>query len=135
MNGIVSIFGDQAGMVWQILHNRGPLNEPELLTLTQLSPTQLYTAIGWLARENKIRKENNTFLLGETNLVTSIGKDAGKIWRTLEIWGEVDAQSLIRLSRIVEQDVFLAVGWLAREGKVDGEIRNIDEKKILFWIK
>jgi hypothetical protein len=53
----------------------------------------------------------------------------------LEIWGEVDAQSLSRLSRIVEQDVFTAVGWLAREGKVDGVIRNIDEKKILFWLK
>jgi hypothetical protein len=135
MNGILSVFGDQAGKVWQILHNRGPLTESELLTLTQLSPTQLYAAIGWLARENKIRKENNTFLLGETNLVPSIGKDAGKIWQTLEIWGEVDARSLTRLSRIVEQDVFSAVGWLAREGKVDGEIRNIDEKKILFWLK
>jgi hypothetical protein len=135
MNGIVSIFGDQAGMVWQILYNRGPLTESELLMLTQLSPTQLYAAIGWLARENKIRKENNTFLLGETNLIPIIGKDAGKIWRTLEIWGEIDAQSLVRLSRIVEQDVFSAVGWLAREGKVDGEIRNIDEKKILFWLK
>jgi hypothetical protein len=53
----------------------------------------------------------------------------------LEIWGEVDALSLARLSRIVEQDVFTAVGWLAREGKVDGAIQSIDEKKILFWLK
>jgi len=82
-----------------------------------------------------VRRENNTYLLGETNLVPTIGKDAGKIWRTLEIWGEVDAQSLSRLSRIMEQDVFTAVGWLAREGKVDGAIHNIDEKKILFWLK
>lgn len=135
LSDIVSLFGEQAGTVWQVLHERGPLSESELLTVTHLAEQQLYAAIGWLARENKIRKENDTFQLGETNLVPTIGKDAGKIWRTLEIWGEVDAQSLSRLSRIVEQDVFTAVGWLAREGKVDGAIRNIDEKKILFWLK
>jgi hypothetical protein len=135
LSDIVSLFGEQAGTVWQVLHKRGPLSESELLTVTHLAEQQLYAAIGWLARENKIRKENDTYQLGATNLVPTIGKDAGKIWRTLEIWGEVDAQSLSRLSRIVEQDVFTAVGWLAREGKVDGAIRSIDEKKILFWLK
>lgn len=135
LSDIVSLFGEQAGTVWRTLHEKGSLSESELLSFTQLTDQQLHVAIGWLARENKIRKENNTYLLGETNLVPMIGKDAGKIWRTLEIWGEVDAQSLSRLSRIVEQDVFTAVGWLAREGKVDGLVRNIDEKKILFWLK
>jgi len=135
MSEIVSLFGDQAGTIWKILHTRGPLSEPELLTLTHLTEPQLCTAIGWLARENKIRKENNTYMLGETNLGPFIGKDAGKIWRALEIWGEVDVLSLSRLSRIVEHEVFTAVGWLAREGKVDGAISTIDEKKILFWLK
>lgn len=135
MSDIVSLFGGQAGTVWQILHERGPLTEAELLTLTHLTQPQLFSAIGWLARENKIRKENDAYQLGETNLVPHIGKDAGKIWRTLEIWGEIDVQSISRLSRIVEQDVFLAMGWLAREGKVDGAIHAIDEKKILFWLK
>jgi Winged helix-turn-helix domain (DUF2582) len=135
MSEFVSLFGDQPGTIWQILQNYGPLSETELLNLTHLTEPQLYTAIGWLARENKIRKEDNLYMLGETNLVPLIGKDAGKIWRTLEIWGEVDVQSLSRLSRIAEHDVFTAVGWLAREGKVDGAISNIDEKKILFWLK
>jgi len=135
MSDIISLFGYQAGTVWKTLHDKGPLSESDLLTVTQLPTQQLYAAIGWLARENKICKVNSTYQLGETNLVQSIGKDAGKIWRTLEIWGEVDSQSLSRLSRIVEQDVFIAVGWLAREGKIDGMIRNVDEKKILFWLK
>ena len=135
MDDIVSLFGDQAGRVWKILHERGPLTETELLSITNFSESQLYAAIGWLARENKIRKENDAYALGETNLVSVIGKDAGKIWRTLEIWGEVDVRSLSRLSRIVKQNVFSAVGWLAREGKVDGAIQNVDEKKILFWLK
>lgn len=135
LSDIVSSFGEQAGTVWRTLHEKGDLSESELLSFTQLTDKQLHAAIGWLARENKIRKENNTYLLGETNLAPTIGKDAGKIWRTLEIWGEVDTQSLSLLSRIIEQDVFTAVGWLAREGKVDGVVRNIDEKKILFWLK
>jgi len=135
LSDIVTLFGEQAGTVWRTLHEKGPLSSSDLLSFTQLTDQQLHTAIGWLARENKIRKENNTYLLGETNLVLSIGKDAGKIWRTLEIWGEVDPLSLSRLSRIVEQDVFTAVGWLAREGKIEGTVRNIDEKKILFWLK
>jgi hypothetical protein len=135
MSEIASLFGDRAGTIWQMLQNHGPLSETELLNLTHLTEPQLYGAIGWLARENKIRKEQNMYMLGATNLVPFIGKNAGKIWRALEIWGEVDALSLSRLSRIVEPDVFTAVGWLAREGKVDGVINDINEKKILFWLK
>jgi len=135
MNDFVSVSGYQAGTIWQILHDQGPLYESELLILTNLTEPQLYTAVGWLARENKIRKENNTYMLGGTNLESFIGKDAGKIWRALDIWGEVDVLSLARLSRIVEHDVYSAIGWLAREGKVDGAIGDIDEKKIFFWLK
>jgi hypothetical protein len=135
MSEFVPLSGNQAGTIWQILHDRGPLTESELLDLTHLTELQLYSAIGWLARENKIRKENNTYILGETNLVPFIGKDAGKIWRALEIWGEVDILSLSRLSRLAEHDVYTAIGWLAREGKVDGAINNNGEKKTLFWLK
>ncbi|DAC72420.1 MAG TPA: hypothetical protein DSN98_05415 [Thermoplasmata archaeon] len=135
MNDIMSLFGDQAGKLWQTLHDRGPLSEQELLSVAHFTEPQLHTAVGWLARENKIRKEQNNFMLGETNLVPMIGKDAGKIWRALEIWGEVDVTSLSRLSRIVEHDVFTAVGWLAREGKIDGAIHNFNEKKVMFWLK
>ena len=135
MSEFVSLSGDHAGILWRILHDHGPLPGSELLTIANLTEPQLYTAIGWLARENKIRKENNTYLLGETNLVPLIGKDAGKVWRALEIWGEVDSLSLSRLSRINDHDIYTAIGWLAREGKIDGAISNIDEKKILFWLK
>jgi hypothetical protein len=135
MNEIVSLFGDHAGVVWKTLHEHGPLSESELLSQTNLSEPQLHAAIGWLARENNIHKDNNTYTLGETNLTAFIGKDAGKIWQALQIWGEVDPLSLSRLARMEEPRVFTGVGWLAREGKVDGAIKNINEKKILFWLK
>ena len=135
MSEFLSLSGNQVGTIWQILHDHGPLPEAELLSLTKLTEQQLHFAIGWLARENKIRKENDAYILGETNLVPFIGKDAGKIWRVLDVWGEIDVLSLLRLSRLIEQEVYSAIGWLAREGKVDGGISNVDEKKILFWLK
>lgn len=135
MSEFVSLFGNQAGTIWRILHERGPLSESDLLALTNLTEQQLYTAIGWLARENKIRRDNNSYKLGETNLISFIGKDAGKIWKALEIWGEVDTLSLLRLSRLDEHELYSAIGWLAREGKVDGAISDFDEEKIIFWLK
>jgi hypothetical protein len=135
MNEIVSHFGDDAGKVWRMLHEQGPLSETDLMEKTHLNELHLYAAVGWLARENKIRKENSTYALVETNLLPSVGKDAGKIWRALDVWGEVDVQSLSRLSRIAEHEVFTAVGWLAREGKVDGTLKDINDDKVLFWLK
>jgi hypothetical protein len=135
MNEIASSFGPNAGVVWNTLHQYGPLSETALIERTHFSMYQLHVAVGWLARENKIRKEDDLYALGETNLVPLIGKDAGKIWRALDIWGEVDSVSLSRLARISEDDVFCAAGWLAREGKIDASIRDADEEKILFWLK
>lgn len=135
MSEITISFGDHAGIVWRTLHQDGPLSETALLEQTHLTEYQLYTAIGWLARENKIRKEEEMFQLGETNLVPLVGKDAGKIWRVLDIWGEVDSMSLSRLARISEDDVFTAAGWLAREGKIDAALKDPDGKKILFYLK
>jgi len=135
MSEIASSFGNHAGVVWRTLNQYGPLSESTLLERTHLTETQLYPAIGWLARENKIRKEEDLYKLGETNLTSLVGKDAGKIWRALDIWGEVNSVSLSRLARITEHDVFAAAGWLAREGKIDATIKDIEEKKILFWLK
>ena len=135
MNEIASSFGAHAGVVWQTLHQYGPLSGSALVEHTHLSSYQVFVAIGWLARENKIRKEDGLYKLGDTNMVPLIGKDAGKIWKALDIWGEVDNISLSRLARISEDDVFSAVGWLAREGKIDATIRDVDEKKILFWLR
>lgn len=135
MNEITLSFGDHAGVVWRSLNQHGPLSETALLEQTHLTEYQLFTAIGWLARENKIRKEEDLFKLGETNLVFLVGRDAGKIWRALDIWGEIDSVSLSRLARISEEDVFTAAGWLAREGKIDAALKDPDEKKILIWLK
>ena len=54
--------GENAGIVWRILHNN-VLSWEELLKQTGLSPIEIACAIGWLAREDKIiiSQRNGTF--------------------------------------------------------------------------
>ena len=54
MKKLIDEFGWNAGKVWKTLGTKGPLKEEALLQTTKLSEDELWTAIGWLARENKI---------------------------------------------------------------------------------
>lgn len=54
----------------------------------------------------------------------TIGEAAGKLWKTL---GEKEKISLAQLSKVVEDDSALAhqaLGWLAREGKIEFETKG-----------
>lgn len=115
---IVEEFGYSAGKIWNELNIHGPLNEKELMKNTKLPKNNFHAAIGWLARENKIQFENNLYILGETNLTDAIGKDAGKIWKTLEKCKETDVPSITRFAKVKETNVYHALGWLAREDKI-----------------
>ena len=57
--------GANAGIIWRALENRGSLNIEEIQSETGLDLTAILTAIGWLAREDKIsfNKENNVTLV------------------------------------------------------------------------
>ena len=46
--------GENAGIIWRILESKGGLSFEELVTETGLDSTEILTAIGWLAREDKI---------------------------------------------------------------------------------
>ncbi|HRG03743.1 MAG: hypothetical protein EOM44_11380 [Bacteroidia bacterium] len=46
-----------------------------------------------------------------------IGSNAGLIWAALEN-GEMEVKSLKKATKLTEKDLNLALGWLAREGKV-----------------
>ena len=118
MKTLIDEFGQNAGKVWQVLNAHGPLKEEALIKTTRLSQDGLWTAIGWLARENKICKENNMYKLGNTNLAPKIGTDAGKIWSTLTKQGEVDISTITQTAQITEVDAYCALGWLARENKI-----------------
>lgn len=52
-----SMFGIKAGIVWQTLHKNGPSNMGDLVKTTSMSREEIYAALGWLGRENKIAIE------------------------------------------------------------------------------
>ena len=120
---ILDEFGRNAGKVWGILNSQGPLSEAKLMNTTKLNENALYAAIGWLARENKVRKDVILYKLGETNLTNKIGEDAGKIWNVLVNQKEIDINSagrtLSQYGNLNEKEVYAALGWLAREGKLE----------------
>jgi len=128
---LVDEFNRNAGKIWNILNTQGPLSETRLMNVTMLNENALYAAIGWLAREDKVRKDVFTYKLGGTNLTSKIGADAGKIWSILTNYKEIDISSIGKIladnAKINEKDTYAALGWLAREGKI--ETKNIIRPK------
>jgi len=118
MRDITEKYGLNAGKLWNTLQKYGPLTETTLLKSTRLSEEDFYAAIGWLARENKIRKKGNKFELKDTNLTPTVGKNAGKVWNTLNNQCDVDISSISKISKIKQTDAYAALGWLAREDKI-----------------
>jgi len=51
---VESIFGTNAGIVWQALSKNGPNNIADIAKITSLSREDVLGALGWLGRENKI---------------------------------------------------------------------------------
>ena len=135
MKRLVDEFGWNAGKVWNILSTKGPLREDALLHNTKLSEDELWTAIGWLARENKICKEHNMYKLGQTNLTQKVGTDAGKVWDIVAKQGEIDVSTIAKITQITEVDAYCALGWLARENKVECKKLKTKEPKIRVTLK
>jgi len=128
MSYYIDEFGQNAGKVWQTLNVKGPLSETKLINSTFLNEHQIHAAVGWLARENKICQNGTVYKIGGTNLEGKIGFDAGKVWTVLaKQHTDVAITSLSRLTRINVNDVFAAIGWLARENKI--EAKTIKSKK------
>jgi hypothetical protein len=51
---VESLFGSKAGIVWKALNQNGPSNLANLANTTSLSREEIFGALGWLGRENKI---------------------------------------------------------------------------------
>lgn len=119
LRDISTTFGTNAGKLWNILDKKGPLKKEKILKIIQLKDKDFYCAVGWLARENKIaREDQNLYELGYTNLTYEIGSNAGKIWQVMNIWGEIDATTIKKLADIDEAHLYCALGWLAKENKL-----------------
>lgn len=49
--------------------------------------------------------------------VELIGANAGKIWNALQV-GALSSKALKKATKLKEAELNLALGWLAREGKI-----------------
>ena len=50
-----STVGKAAGKIWKTLHEQGELSVSRVPTAVREKPVVAYQALGWLARENKIK--------------------------------------------------------------------------------
>ena len=68
MNTIFEV-GEYAGTLWRTIGKHGALTTTEIVSNTGLSNEEVFTAIGWLARENKIvvGKQGNNLKYDLTN--------------------------------------------------------------------
>ena len=122
MSDVEKSIGNNAGRIWDVLQEEGPQVRSKIIEKTQMPEEDFFGAIGWLARENKIRKDKRTFKVGDTNLTKKIGADAGKVWEVLHKRNDLDISGIARLSKVKKRDCYSAIGWLAREGKVTAKI-------------
>lgn len=47
------------------------------------------------------------------------GVNAGKVWKTLKDSNPLTAKEIAKKARLLQNEVYGALGWLAREGKIE----------------
>ena len=107
LNYMVKSFGNNAGKIWETLEQDGPQVQKKLMEKAQLTEDEFYGAIGWLAREDKVRKDKRTYTIGETNLTEDIGTNAGRVWEVLKKRNDLDMVTISRLSKVPKEIVIL----------------------------
>ena len=56
-------------------------------------------------------------------ITSKIGENAGLIWNALQ-GGALTTKALKKATKLKEADLYMALGWLAREGKVTFEVAD-----------
>ncbi len=51
-------------------------------------------------------------------MVEQIGINAGKVWTVLDEKGRQNVKEIKKAAKLTDKDLYAALGWLAREGKV-----------------
>lgn len=62
----------------------------------------------------------------------TIGAWAGQVWNALNEADVLGTKQLKKISKLKDKELFAAIGWLAREGKVEIMTNTEDEKDYLF---
>lgn len=60
-----------------------------------------------------------------------IGANAGQVWQALAAAETLGIKQIKKVTKLKDKEVFAALGWLAREGKVIITTDPNDEKELL----
>lgn len=58
-------------------------------------------------------------------MITKIGENAGAVWAALQN-GALGVKALKKATKLKNEELFLALGWLAREGKLTFTVEEAD---------
>lgn len=61
----------------------------------------------------------------------TIGTNAGAVWTALSTAEVLGVKQIKKATKLKDKEVFAALGWLAREGKVAMTVDPEDDKEIL----
>jgi len=64
--------------------------------------------------------------------VEVIGKNAGLVWQALSAADAMGVKQLKKVTKLKDKEVFAALGWLAREGKVTINTDSEDDKEFII---
>ncbi|MDR1407565.1 MAG: winged helix-turn-helix domain-containing protein [Tannerella sp.] len=65
-------------------------------------------------------------------MINQIGENAGLVWKALNKSGRMSVKELKKETKIrTEKDLFAAIGWLAKEEKIDSAEKD---GEIFFWL-
>lgn len=63
-----------------------------------------------------------------------IGQWAGQVWEAVNEGDTLSTKQIKKIAKLKDKELFAALGWLAREGKVSFQTSDEDEKEILVQL-
>lgn len=64
----------------------------------------------------------------------TIGFNAGKVWQALDAAQAMGVKQLKKVTKLKDKEIYAAIGWLAREGKLDITVDPEDEKEFIIGL-
>ena len=63
-----------------------------------------------------------------------IGTNAGSVWVALNTADTLGVKHIKKMTKLKDKEVFAALGWLAREGKINIDVDPADEKDFIVTL-
>lgn len=63
--------------------------------------------------------------------IETIGNNAGSVWVALNEANALGIKQIKKITKLKDKEVYTALGWLAREGKINIDVDPNDEKECI----